>query len=98
MYHQVTTRNISFECLVTTWKSFTELPNTTIIFLFFKFEATVFGTRHKLEPLPLEKKSMWRREMDCLLSVCDYILEFYPSSQTLPDGTTVEVRKKKLNS
>ncbi|KAJ3681894.1 hypothetical protein LUZ60_014467 [Juncus effusus] len=53
--------------------------------------ATVFGTRHKLEPLPLEKKSMWRREMDCLLSVCDYIVEFYPSSQTLPDGTTVEV-------
>ncbi|KAJ4773997.1 rop guanine nucleotide exchange factor-like protein [Rhynchospora pubera] len=53
--------------------------------------ATAFGTRHKLEPLPLEKKAMWRREMDCLLSVCDYIVEFYPSSQTLPDGTTVEV-------
>lgn len=29
--------------------------------------------------------------MDCLLSVCDYIVEFYPSSQTLPDGTKVEV-------
>nr|CAD1835139.1 unnamed protein product [Ananas comosus var. bracteatus] len=53
--------------------------------------ATVFGTCHKLGPLSREKKSMWRREMDCLLSVCDYIVEFYPSSQKLPDGSTVEV-------
>uniref|UniRef100_A0A0E0IW72 PRONE domain-containing protein n=1 Tax=Oryza nivara TaxID=4536 RepID=A0A0E0IW72_ORYNI len=53
--------------------------------------ATVFGSCHKLEPLPAGKKTMWRREMDCLLSVCDYIVEFYPSSQTLPDGTKVEV-------
>ena len=29
--------------------------------------------------------------MDCLLSVCDYIVEFYPTTQTLPDGTKVEV-------
>uniref|UniRef100_A0A0D9XM72 PRONE domain-containing protein n=1 Tax=Leersia perrieri TaxID=77586 RepID=A0A0D9XM72_9ORYZ len=53
--------------------------------------ATVFGSCHKLEPLPEGKKTMWRREMDCLLSVCDYIVEFFPSSQTLPDGTKVEV-------
>ncbi|KAF8697864.1 hypothetical protein HU200_035356 [Digitaria exilis] len=53
--------------------------------------ATVFGSCHKLEPLPAGKKAMWRREMDCLLSVCDYIVEFYPTSQTLPDGTKVEV-------
>ncbi|XP_073001067.1 rop guanine nucleotide exchange factor 3 [Typha latifolia] len=53
--------------------------------------ATVFGSCHKLEPLSPEKKSMWRREMDCLLSVCDYIVEFSPSSQILPDGTNVEV-------
>ncbi|CAL4915451.1 unnamed protein product [Urochloa decumbens] len=53
--------------------------------------ATVFGSCHKLEPLPAGKKAMWRREMDCLLSVCDYIVEFYPSTQTLPDGTKVEV-------
>jgi hypothetical protein len=44
-----------------------------------------------LEPLPAGKKAMWTREMDCLLSVCDYIVEFYPSTQTLPDGTKVEV-------
>ncbi|PAN48600.1 hypothetical protein PAHAL_9G394300 [Panicum hallii] len=53
--------------------------------------ATVFGSCHKLEPLPAGKKAMWRREMDCLLSVCDYIVEFYPTTQTLPDGTKVEV-------
>jgi hypothetical protein len=34
---------------------------------------------------------MWRREMDCLLSVCDYIVEFFPSKEILPDGTTREV-------
>jgi hypothetical protein len=39
---------------------------------------------------------MWRREMDCLLSVCDYIVEFFPSKEMLPDGTTREVRTEKL--
>jgi hypothetical protein len=34
---------------------------------------------------------MWRREMDCLLSVCDYIVEFFPSKEILPDGTAREV-------
>ena len=34
---------------------------------------------------------MWRREMDCLLSVCDYIVEFFPSKEILSDGTTREV-------
>uniref|UniRef100_A0A452YTI7 PRONE domain-containing protein n=1 Tax=Aegilops tauschii subsp. strangulata TaxID=200361 RepID=A0A452YTI7_AEGTS len=53
--------------------------------------ATVFGNCHKLEPLPAGKKAMWRREMDCLLAVCDYIVEFYPSTQPLSDGTRVEV-------
>ncbi|KAL6903841.1 hypothetical protein ACP4OV_004654 [Aristida adscensionis] len=53
--------------------------------------ATVFGSCHRLEPLPPEKKSMWRREMDCLLSVCDYIVEFFPSKELLPDGTAREV-------
>ncbi|PIA49394.1 hypothetical protein AQUCO_01300304v1 [Aquilegia coerulea] len=48
--------------------------------------ATVFGQNLRLEPLPPEKMSMWRKEMDCLLSVCDYIVEFSPSfSQNLQD-------------
>jgi hypothetical protein len=29
--------------------------------------------------------------MDCLLSVCDYIVEFFPSKEILPDGTAREV-------
>ncbi|CAD6211987.1 unnamed protein product [Miscanthus lutarioriparius] len=41
---------------------------------------------------------MWTREMDCLLSVCDYIVEFYPSTQTLPDGTKVEVMETRPRS
>ncbi|XP_031392242.1 rop guanine nucleotide exchange factor 3-like isoform X6 [Punica granatum] len=52
--------------------------------------ATVFGHNHKLEPLPKEKKAMWRREMDCLLSVCDYMVETQSSLQVLQDGTPIE--------
>ncbi|XP_042388227.1 rop guanine nucleotide exchange factor 7-like isoform X1 [Zingiber officinale] len=53
--------------------------------------ATVFGQLWRLEPLPPEKKSMWRREMEWLLCVCDYIVELIPSSQTSPDGSKHEV-------
>ncbi|KAK1364342.1 Rop guanine nucleotide exchange factor 3 [Heracleum sosnowskyi] len=53
--------------------------------------ASVFGQHLKLEPLHLEKKLMWKREMNCLLSVCDYIVEFVPASQCLKDGTAVEI-------
>ncbi|OVA14027.1 PRONE domain [Macleaya cordata] len=60
--------------------------------------ATVFGQNLRLAPLPPEKKSMWRREMDCLLSVCDYIVEFVPSSQNLKDGTILEVMINRLRS
>ncbi|XP_057533550.1 rop guanine nucleotide exchange factor 3 isoform X2 [Amaranthus tricolor] len=48
--------------------------------------ATIFGNALKLEPLKPEKKMMWKREMDCLLSVCDYIVEFVPE-----DGNDLEV-------
>uniref|UniRef100_A0A0D9W839 PRONE domain-containing protein n=1 Tax=Leersia perrieri TaxID=77586 RepID=A0A0D9W839_9ORYZ len=53
--------------------------------------ATVFGGCHRLEPLPAEKRTMWRREMDCLPSVCDYIVELFPTKEIMPDGTTREV-------
>ncbi|KAK9168287.1 hypothetical protein Syun_000427 [Stephania yunnanensis] len=52
--------------------------------------ATVFGQVWRLEPLPNEKKSMWRREMEWLLSVSDHIVEFLPSWQTCPDGSKLE--------
>ncbi|GMH00517.1 hypothetical protein Nepgr_002356 [Nepenthes gracilis] len=53
--------------------------------------ATIFGNNLRLEPLKAEKKLMWKREMDCLLSVCDYIVELVPASQCLQDGTDLEV-------
>ncbi|KAG0544929.1 hypothetical protein BDA96_02G318400 [Sorghum bicolor] len=53
--------------------------------------ATVFGTCHRLGPLSPEKRSMWNREMDCLLSICEYIVEFSPTVQTMPDGSTHDV-------
>ncbi|KAE9596166.1 hypothetical protein Lal_00030754 [Lupinus albus] len=53
--------------------------------------ATVFGKLWRLEPLPCEKKEMWRREMDWLLCVSDHIVELIPSWQTFPDGSKLEV-------
>ncbi|XP_057983741.1 rop guanine nucleotide exchange factor 7-like isoform X2 [Malania oleifera] len=52
--------------------------------------ATLFGQLWRLEPLPPEKKSMWRREMEWLLCVSDHIVELIPSWQTFPDGSKME--------
>ncbi|MQM12127.1 hypothetical protein Taro_045042 [Colocasia esculenta] len=53
--------------------------------------ATLFGQLWRLEPLPPEKKTMWRREMEWLLCVSDHVVELIPSSQTFPDGSKLEV-------
>ncbi|XP_038882074.1 rop guanine nucleotide exchange factor 7-like [Benincasa hispida] len=53
--------------------------------------ATLFGQLWRLEPLPSEKKVMWRREMDWLLCVSDHIVELTPTWQTFPDGSKLEV-------
>ncbi|CAN4077195.1 unnamed protein product [Withania somnifera] len=53
--------------------------------------ATIFGQLWRLEPLPPEKKSMWRREMEWLVAVSDHIVELIPSWQTFPDGSKLEV-------
>lgn len=53
--------------------------------------ASVFGEIWRLEPLSVERKLMWRREMDWLLSVADYVVELVPSWQTFPDGHDLEV-------
>ncbi|KAK4359213.1 hypothetical protein RND71_021442 [Anisodus tanguticus] len=53
--------------------------------------ATLFGQIWRLEPLPTEKRLMWRREMEWLLCVSDYIVELTPSWQTFPDGTKLEI-------
>ncbi|KAG6697500.1 hypothetical protein I3842_09G203600 [Carya illinoinensis] len=53
--------------------------------------ATMFGQLWRLEPLPPQKKVMWRREMNWLVCVSDYIVELIPTWQTFPDGSKLEV-------
>ncbi|KAL2537846.1 Rop guanine nucleotide exchange factor 1 [Forsythia ovata] len=53
--------------------------------------ATVFGELWRLEPLAPQKKTMWCREMEWLLSVSDSIVELVPSIQPFPGGGTYEV-------
>nr|GLL40623.1 rop guanine nucleotide exchange factor 3 isoform X1 [Ipomoea trifida] len=60
--------------------------------------ASVFGQHQKLEPLHPDKKAMWIREMNCLLSVCDYIVEFVATSQILQNGSPVEVMTSRPRS
>lgn len=60
--------------------------------------ATLFGQIWRLEPLPSDKKLMWRREMEWLLSVSDHIVELTPSLQTFPDGSKLEVMTSRPRS
>lgn len=53
--------------------------------------ASVFGEQRRLEPMPADRRARWRREIDWLLSVTDYVVEFAPSQQKNKDGTTMEV-------
>lgn len=60
--------------------------------------ATIFGQIWRLEPLPPEKKFMWRREMEWLLSVSDHIVELIPCLQTFPDGSKLEIMTSRPRS
>jgi hypothetical protein len=53
--------------------------------------ASVFGALWRLEPFAAERRAMWRREMEWLLSVSDFIVELVPTWQRFPDGSTLEV-------
>ncbi|KAI3443780.1 hypothetical protein Pfo_000445 [Paulownia fortunei] len=53
--------------------------------------ASVFGEQWKLEPMSAERKARWKKEIDWLLSVTDYIVEFVPSQQKSKDGTNMEI-------
>ncbi|XP_024382577.1 rop guanine nucleotide exchange factor 7 isoform X2 [Physcomitrium patens] len=53
--------------------------------------ASVFGELWRLEPLSMKRRTMWRREMDWILSVSDHIVELVPSWQRYPDGSTIEI-------
>ncbi|KAL0374362.1 UNVERIFIED_CONTAM: Rho guanine nucleotide exchange factor 8 [Sesamum radiatum] len=52
--------------------------------------ASVFGEQRKLEPMCAERKARWKKEIDWLLSVTDYIVELVPSQQRTKDGTDME--------
>lgn len=68
------------------WTNISFLPILKLFLFCFVFViATIFGTCHKLEPLSPEKKSMWRRDMDCFLSICDFITNPSPIDQTIPE-------------
>lgn len=41
--------------------------------------------------MPAERKAKWRKEIECLLSVTDHIVEFVPSQQKNKDGIYMEV-------
>ncbi|XWS56643.1 hypothetical protein CRYUN_Cryun09bG0103600 [Craigia yunnanensis] len=60
--------------------------------------ATIFGQLWRLEPIPEEKKSMWKREMEWLICVCDHIVELIPSWQNFPDGSKLEVMTRRPRS
>uniref|UniRef100_A0ACD5VTX4 Uncharacterized protein n=1 Tax=Avena sativa TaxID=4498 RepID=A0ACD5VTX4_AVESA len=60
--------------------------------------ATIFGQLWRLEPLPPEKKAMWRREMEWLLCVSDHIVELVPSWQSFPDGARLEIMTSRPRS
>ncbi|KAL0339053.1 UNVERIFIED_CONTAM: Rho guanine nucleotide exchange factor 8 [Sesamum angustifolium] len=53
--------------------------------------ASVFGEQRKLEPMCAERKARWKKEIDWLLSVTDYIVELVPSQQKTKDGTDMEI-------
>ncbi|KAH8939656.1 hypothetical protein BDL97_15G047200 [Sphagnum fallax] len=53
--------------------------------------ASVFGALWRLEPFAAERRAMWRREMEWLLSVSDFIVELVPTWQRFPDGSALEV-------
>lgn len=42
--------------------------------------------------MPAERKAKWRKEIDWLLSVTDYIVEMVPSQQKSKDGSSMEVQ------
>lgn len=53
--------------------------------------ASVFGEQRKLEPMAPDRKTRWKKEVDWLLAVTDYIVEFVPSQQVSKDGKNMEI-------
>ncbi|KAK7271919.1 hypothetical protein RJT34_28193 [Clitoria ternatea] len=62
---------------------------------FTNLAASIFGEQRRLEPMPAERKAKWRKEIDWLLSVTDYVVEMVPSQQKGKDGTQMEIMTKR---
>ncbi|XP_047968496.1 rop guanine nucleotide exchange factor 14-like isoform X2 [Salvia hispanica] len=60
--------------------------------------ASVFGELWKLEPMPEERKSEWRREMDWLLAPTNYMVELVPTKQNDANGRTLEIMTPKARA
>ncbi|CAA0829820.1 Rop guanine nucleotide exchange factor 7 [Striga hermonthica] len=60
--------------------------------------GSVFGQVLRLEPLPIDKKSTWRKEIEWLVCVSDHIVELVPSWQTFSDGRKSEVMTSRMRS
>lgn len=52
--------------------------------------ASLFGEIPRLEPMQIESKARWQKEIDWLLAVTDHIVEFVPSKQNT-NGVMMEV-------
>ncbi|KOM44515.1 hypothetical protein LR48_Vigan05g212000 [Vigna angularis] len=57
---------------------------------FTNLAASIYGEQKRLEPMPAERKAKWKKEIDWLLSVTDYVVEMVPSQQKSKDGTNME--------
>lgn len=53
--------------------------------------ASIFGEQHRLEPMSAKNKARWRKEIDLLFLVTDYVVEFVPSQQKSKEGINMEV-------
>ncbi|KAL6980018.1 hypothetical protein U1Q18_021669 [Sarracenia purpurea var. burkii] len=60
--------------------------------------ASVFGELWKLQPLPEETKSKWRKEMDWLLSPTNYMVELVPAKQNDANGRIMEIMTPKARA
>ncbi|KAL9258720.1 Rop guanine nucleotide exchange factor 14-like protein [Drosera capensis] len=60
--------------------------------------ASVFGELWKLQPLPEEKKTKWRKEMDWLLSPANYMVELVPAQRKGSNGRTFEIMTPKARA
>lgn len=56
----------------------------------YQLTGAVFGELWKLEPLPEEKKTKWRREMEWSLAPTNYMVELVPAQQYGANGQTLE--------